>query len=383
MDLLPRELVEKIFLNVSNKNLLPFTLSNLRGVEYFAALKLYNSVFVHVAKDDEYYPFENNTSVFNNNNNHGFHDIFIFDCRNIPFECINESSNNIENFNSKYKIWNKFTKLLILFNSNSLNKTNIYLDDFSIDVSNHFWFLNQLTENRNIKYSTNGARFLLKFEPFDLSSLFFEDQRSQYTGIFFHREEYTGSVLTELTGDVHHLNQFPIDDDIFFTELNSILKFSIDFSSINPKIDIHSFSPSLRVKTVRFQALSFENIQNLTNTAEFIELDWSRNSILDIGTLPDLASLRTLNFSDNKIEDISSLSRITNLTGLDLSNNQNLIIVYVNLNNQNVTALKFDDSVTFLDCLNEDTRNQNQNQVGGEQQALRAQLQQHLQQLLQ
>ncbi|ODV61959.1 leucine-rich repeat domain-containing protein [Ascoidea rubescens DSM 1968] len=246
---------------------------------------------------------------------------------------------NYESLKHKCDIWNKLIKLLILLNSNSLKQIIIYSKAFSINVSNHFWFLNQLTESEDQNYSVKNTNVFLKFESFNKCSSLFKEQKSTYMTQLTENNEHSDGYIDETK---INLDEFPIDNDIFFKELNSFMRFSIDFLSFASELKIKHFSPSLKMKTVRFLGHSLDNIENLTNEAEFTGLDLSRNNIYNISCLSQLVNLKTLNFSHNKIEDISPLSNLNNLRSLNLSNNENIVLC-VNRDNQNQDEIGRED----------------------------------------
>ncbi|ODV60420.1 leucine-rich repeat domain-containing protein [Ascoidea rubescens DSM 1968] len=234
--------------------------------------------------------------------------------------------------NDLYEIWNKFTKLLILLNSDSLNQININSGDFSVDVSKYFWFLNQLTEDTNKSYSTKNAQFFLNFESFNKSSLFFKEQKTNYTDVLVTNDESNDSFINESTSDLNHweifptqssnfLYQFSIGDDIFFKELNSFMKFSVNYSFLNSQVEMQPFPPFLKIKTLGFQGIDFSKINDLTNKAEHIKLDFSKNTIFNARILSILINLSFLNLAHSQIEDISFLANLINLRTLNLSDN--------------------------------------------------------------
>ncbi|ODV64133.1 leucine-rich repeat domain-containing protein ASCRUDRAFT_11491 [Ascoidea rubescens DSM 1968] len=301
MDLIPRELIEKIFSNLHNKHVLPMRTSNLRTVELSAALRLYHSVVLHVASEKTNICFRRKKRKSDDIFDLGYDDL---DCNGVDYDDLDYDdldhggsdpddldydyyyvddkysdyqsderyfdiprdvlkfkipdfrNLDIESFNThalKSEILNRFTKLLILLNSNTLKIT-------SYDLFKDFWFSNQIFADMNMIYTTNNAEYFLKFESFSKTSSIFKEKRSTYMTQSKTNYGFNNSDIDEIKID---LFQFPIDDNIFFRELNSFMRF--------------------------------------------------------------LTNLTTLNLANNNIEDISHLSTLTNLRTLDISNNQNFI----------------------------------------------------------
>ncbi|ODV60515.1 leucine-rich repeat domain-containing protein [Ascoidea rubescens DSM 1968] len=288
---------------------------------------------------------------------------FIVYSPNVLFPYNLRGPNNLRPSKNKYEVWNQFTKSLILVNSSSLKLVTINFRDFLIDVSDYFWFLNQLTEDRSRSYFTNGARFFLKFESFGKSSLFLKQKKSKYTRILIKKDKLGVknnnkhridsnflSQFSKVSRSIKQINQFTINDDIFFKELNSFMKLSFDysfpFSFPHQTIEIQPFASFLKIKSVVFQSGKLTNLENLNKT-QFTELDLPGCQIVDIEIIPSFKYLTYLNLSDNKIEEISFLSKMIDLRTLNLADNEikdiSCLSKLIDLRSLNLNRNKIDD----------------------------------------